>query len=104
MEKNVLINEIRAISLSIDKLASENSLATLDHKLKERQKKLESLFNAHSSELTDDDLECLKSISDTAKKLLARMELEKTDKAVEIIKHKNKGNRIRLYTTIAKQK
>ena len=104
MDKYLLIDEIREISLSIDKLAAEKSLATLDHKLKGRQKKLELLFDLFASELSIDDLDFLKSISNTATQLLTRMKSEKSDKAVEIIKHKNKGNRIRLFTTIAKQK
>ncbi|MFT6975157.1 MAG: hypothetical protein ACJA0E_001150, partial [Bermanella sp.] len=36
--------------------------------------------------------------------LLNKMESAKLNRGDEIIKHKSKGNRIRLYTSIAKQK
>ena len=104
MDKSGLLSEIKLLSQSIDRLASKDSLATLDHKINQRQKLIESLFNNYKDQLNADDITLLKSIEKSASSLLGKMESAKLNRGDEIIKHKTKGNRIRLYTSIAKQK
>ena len=104
MDKNSLIGNIQKLTVDIRELSSLGSLATLDHKLNERQKLLVNLFDSFQGDLNKDDLSFLKTIQEETSKLLGKMESEKIDKGDELIKHKTKGNRIRLYTNIAKQK
>jgi hypothetical protein len=104
VDKSGLLSEIKLLSQSIDRLASKDSLATLDHKINQRQKLIESLFNNYKDQLNADDITLLKSIKKSASSLLGKMESAKLNRGDEIIKHKTKGNRIRLYTSIAKQK
>lgn len=104
MDKNTLIGNIQKLTLDIGELSSLDSLATLDYKLKERQKLLVTLFDSFKAELSQGDLILLKSIQKESQSLLSRVESKKIDKGNELIKHKSKGNRIRLYTNIAKQK
>lgn len=85
-------------------LSREGSLATLDHKINQRQALIETLFEQYSESLLDHDIEKLKAILDESSQLIETMQLAKLNRGDEIIKHKNKGNRIRLYTSIAKQK
>ena len=104
VDKSALLVEIQSITESIDQLAGKDSLATIDHKIKQRQILLESLFSQYSADLTTDDLVQLKSIQQNAISLLNKMESAKINRGDEIIHHKSKGKRIRLYTSIAKQK
>lgn len=104
MDKNSLIDNIQKLTVDIRELSSLDSLATLDHKLNERQNLLVNLFDSFQADLNNDDMSFLKSIQEETSILLSKMESEKIDKADELIKHKTKGNRIRLYTNIAKQK
>ena len=98
------MGNIQKLTVDIRELSSLDSLATLDHKLNERQKLLVNLFDSFQGDLNSDDLSFLKTIQEETSKLLGKMECEKIDKGDELIKHKTKGNRIRLYTNIAKQK
>lgn len=104
VDKNSVMNDIRLITSDIDNLASQHSLATLDHKVKQRQGLLELLFSKFSDSLTSSDLKLLNEIKNSSSQLLAKMEVDKIQRGDEIIKHKNKGSRIRLYTNIAKHK
>ena len=99
-----MINNIDGLSESITKLSREGSLATLDHKVNQRQALIETLFEQYSESLLDNDIEKLKAILVESSQLIETMQLAKLNRGDEIIKHKNKGNRIRLYTSIAKQK
>lgn len=104
MNKVSLMKEISSLTDSINQLVSKKSLATLDHKIKQRQEIIESVFDHYASELNQDDMAVLESIRQTSGQLITEMESSKDDKSEQIIKHKNKGSRIRLYTNIAKQK
>jgi hypothetical protein len=104
VDKSGLLSEIKLLSQSIDRLASKDSLATLDYKINQRQKLIESLFNNYKDQLNTDDITLLKSIKKISLSLLDKMESAKLNRGDEIIKHKTKGHRIRLYTSIAKQK
>lgn len=104
MDKSALLSEITLLSQSIERLASKDSLATLDHKINQRQKLIEALFSQFKDQLNTDDITLLKSIKKSSSNLLDKMESAKLNRGDEIIKHKTKGNRIRLYTSIAKQK
>ena len=104
MDKNSLLDHIQKLTADIRELSSLDSLATLDHKLNERQNLLVNLFDSFQGDLNNDDMSFLKSIQEETSILLSKMESEKIDKGDELIKHKTKGNRIRLYTNIAKQK
>jgi len=104
LNKQKLINSIDGLSESITMLSREGSLATLDHKINQRQALIETLFEQYSESLLDHDIEKLKAILDESSQLIETMQLAKLNRGDEIIKHKNKGNRIRLYTSIAKQK
>lgn len=85
-------------------LSREGSLATLDHKVNQRQSLIEALFEQFSDSLSQDDLDKLTIILDESSQLIKKMQLAKVNRGNEIIKNKSKGNRIRLYTSIAKQK
>jgi hypothetical protein len=104
VDKLAMLVEIQLITESIDQLAGKDSLATVDHKIKQRQVLLESLFDQHTAELTPDDLDQLISVQKSSASLLSKMESAKIHRGNEIIHNKSKGKRIRLYTTIAKQK
>ncbi|MFT6326473.1 MAG: hypothetical protein ACJAYK_001457 [Crocinitomicaceae bacterium] len=104
VDKSGLLSEIKSLTQSIDQLANKDSLATLDHKIKQRQLLIESLFNKYKDELSSNDIVVLKAIQHSTSGLLNKMESAKLNRGDEIIKHKSKGNRIRLYTSIAKQK
>jgi len=104
VNKTALMNDISSLTDSIDQLVSKESLATLDHKIKQRQTLIEHLFDVYGSELNQDDMAILEKIRQSSAGLLKDMESSKMDKSDEIIQHKNKRSRIRLYTNIAKQK
>jgi len=88
----------------VQKLAQEHSLATLEHKLKLRQETLEYLFGQFLDEINNEDMQVLKDIQAKSQALIEEMQSSKHDKSQEIIKYKNTGKRIRLYTDIAQQK
>lgn len=104
MNKISLMKDISSLTESIDQLVSKKSLATLDHKIKQRQAAIENLFDHYASDLNQQDMVVLDKIRQSSGQLLKEMESSKEDKGDQIIKQKNKGNRIRLYTNIAKQK
>lgn len=104
MNKTALMKDISSLTASIDQLVSKESLATLDYKIKQRQALIENLFDEYASELNQDDMLILDKIRQSSGHLIKVMESSKEHKSDQIIKHKNKGKRIRLYTNIAKQK
>lgn len=102
--KEDAISYIQSLEQEIQILAQEKSLATLEHKLQLRQKALEYLFENFMEQINQSDLSLLKSIQQESQTLLDQMQQHKHDQSEEIIKYKNTGKRIRLYTDIAQQK
>ena len=102
--KQQAIDDLMAIETEIQKLAQEGSLATLEHKLNARQKKLEYLFENFMAQIEQADLTLLKEIQLKSQNMLQTMQESKQKKSEEIIKYKNTGKRIRLYSDIAQQK
>ena len=101
--KEKLMLKLKSLGEDIDALSDESSLATLDHKLVVRQGVLESLFCQHKSSLNNYDLDFIKNIMVKNKTLLNTMEKNKSLKSNAIIKSKNSGKRVKIYTSIAKQ-
>jgi hypothetical protein len=85
-------------------LAKKESLATLNHKVDQRQLLIEALFEQYSGALNVSEIQMLKAILVDTNQLIKKMESAKLNKRNRIIEHKNKGKRIHLYTSIAKQK
>jgi len=102
--KDDVITYIQDIEQDIVKHAKEKSLATLEHKLRLRQQALEHLFGNFIAQINQNDLNLLREIQAQSQSLLNEMEEHKDQKGDEIIKYKNTGKRIRLYTDIAQQK
>ncbi|GAA6134907.1 hypothetical protein NBRC116188_16970 [Oceaniserpentilla sp. 4NH20-0058] len=102
--KEDAISYIQNLEQEIQLLAHEKSLATLEHKLQQRQKALEYLFENYMAQINQTDLDFLKSIQEESHTLLDQMQQHKHEQSEEIIKYKNTGKRIRLYTDIAQQK
>ena len=102
--KQHAIDDLLAIEADIQKLAQQGSLATLEHKLNARQKKLEYLFEHFMAQIEQSDLTLLKEIQLKSQTMLQSMQETKQEKTEEIIKYKNTGKRIRLYSDIAQQK
>ena len=102
--KQQALDHVLALEANIQVLAKENSLATLEHKLKLRQDALEYLFEHFTDDITQADVAKLKDIYAASQTMLENMELNKQEKSEEIIKYKNTGKRIRLYSDIAQQK
>ncbi len=102
--KNALIIKLKNLGEDIDALSDESSLATLDHKLVLRQSVLESLFSKYRASLDSTDLDFIKNIMEKNKILLNSMEKNKNAKSNAIINSKNSGKRVKIYTSIAKQK
>ena len=88
--KQQAIDDLMAIETEIQKLAQEGSLATLEHTL--------------NAQIEQTDLILLKEIQLKSQKMLQTMQESKQEKTKEIIKYKNTGKRIRLYSDIAQQK
>lgn len=88
----------------IQQLAQAHSLATLEHKLKIRQNALEFLFANFMTDINQDDLVLLREIQAKSQAMLQDMQNNKQNKSEQIIKYKNTGKRIRLYSDIAQQK
>ena len=104
LNKQQAIDDLVAIEVDIQKLAQQGSLATLEHKLNTRQKKLEYLFEHFMAQIEQADLTLLKEIQLKSQQMLQSMQETKQEKTEEIIKYKNTGKRIRLYSDIAQQK
>lgn len=102
--KQQAMDDLMALEADIQNLAKEQSLATLEHKLSMRQRALEYLFTHFKTEITQGDLAQLKEIQLQSQTMLQAMQDTKQEKSEEIIKYKNTGKRIRLYSDIAQQK
>jgi hypothetical protein len=102
--KQQALDNILALEADIQQLAQEHSLATLEHKLKMRQQALECLFSHFMEDINQNDLTVLKEIQVKSQTMLADMQVNKQEKGEEIIKYKNTGKRIRLYSDIAQHK
>lgn len=102
--KQDALTYIESLELEIQQLAQEKSLATLEHKLTQRQKALEIIFGQYMAQINQSDIALLKSIQEKSQKMLSEMQTDKDEKGEEIIKYKNTGKRIRLYTDIAQHK
>lgn len=102
--KDDAIAFIQQLESDIQTLAKEKSLATLEHKLNQRQSALEVLFSQFMDDIDQQDLTFLKQIQKSSGDLITDMQNSKHQKTQEIIKYKNTGKRIRLYTNIAQQK
>jgi len=102
--KQKTLNALHQLEMEIQRLVSEKSLATLEHKLKQRQETLEYLFSHFIEQINDQDLTFLKTIQHKSHAMLDEMQGHLTTQSDEIIKYKNTGKRIRLYTDIAQQK
>ena len=102
--KQQALDNLIALEQDIQQLAQQRSLATLEHKLKMRQQALEYLFAHFMKEINQDDLTLLKEIQLTSQEMLQQMQANKEEKGAQIIKYKNTGKRIRLYSDIAQQK
>jgi len=102
--KQKALNYLNDLESEIQRLVSEKSLATLEHKLKQRQDALEYLFAHFIAEINDKDLLFLKTIQQKSHSLIDEMQAHLHERSDEIIKYKNTGKRIRLYTNIAQQK
>ncbi len=102
--KQSIMAHLISLEMEIQKLAQDHSLATLEHKLKQRQDVLEHLFSQFLDEINNDDMKVLKDIQAQSQALIEEMQASKHDKSQEIIKYKNTGKRIRLYTDIAQHK
>ncbi|MGR6874900.1 hypothetical protein ACU6U9_22030 [Pseudomonas sp. HK3] len=102
--KQQALDHVLALEGDIQKLAQAHSLATLEHKLKMRQQALEFLFEHFLADINQDDLILLKDIQVKSQNMLETMQENKHEKSEKIIKYKNTGKRIRLYSDIAQQK
>jgi hypothetical protein len=102
--KQQAMDDLMALEADIQHLAQEKSLATLEHKLSLRQQALEYLFAHFMTDITQADLTLLKEIQLKSQTMLQAMQDTKQEKSEEIIKYKNTGKRIRLYSDIAQQK
>ena len=102
--KQHAIDDLLEIEADIQKLAQQGSLATLEHKLNARQKKLEYLFEHFMAQIEQADLTLLKEIQLKSQQMLQSMQETKQEQTEEIIRYKNTGKRIRLYSDIAQQK
>ena len=104
LNKQQTIDDLVAIEADIQKLAQHGSLATLEHKLNTRQKKLEYLFEHFMAQIEQADLTLLKELQLKSQTMLHTMQETNQEKTEEIIKYKNTGNTISLYADIAPQK
>lgn len=102
--KQQALDRVLGLETEIEYLAKANSLATLEHKLKVRQEALEALFSNFMKEINQDDMQVLKDIQVKNQILLEKMQANKQEKGEEIIKYKNTGKRVRLYSDIAQHK
>ncbi|MFY0700406.1 MAG: hypothetical protein JXR04_06265 [Bermanella sp.] len=102
--KQQALDHLIKLEQDIQQLAQAHSLATLEHKLKIRQNALEFLFANFMTQINQDDLALLKDIQSKSQAMLQDMQNNKQDKSEQIIKYKNTGKRIRLYSDIAQQK
>lgn len=102
--KEKTLAHLDELERDIQRLAIEKSLATLDHKLSQRQKVLEYLFSTFIEQLNENDIQYLQSIQKKSHAFIEEIESNKYEQSQEIIKYKNTGKRIRLYTDIAQHK
>ena len=102
--KAELFTQINILCEEIELLFDKNGLATLDHKLKNRQELLEELMSNYSSDLDESELDLLHKIHDQVQLDIERMSELFKEKEKEILQRKRSGKRMNLYTTIARQK
>ena len=102
--KQEALNSIMQLTQEIEKLSDGSSLATLDHKVKKRHECLLSFFDQYIDDINPDELNMLQSIQQQTTTLLETMNKKKHETSSELVNSKRTGTRMKLYTTIAKQK
>lgn len=96
--------DLLQLNTEILELADGSSLATLDHKLKKRHDCLVHFFDKYLDDINQDEMTQLQNMQKQTHDLIETMEANKEKMTEERIKQNNTGKRMRLYTTIAKQK
>ena len=102
--KEQALNQIIGLNQEITDLSDGRSLATLDYKIKKRHECLVEFFDQFLDDINPDEMSFLQDMQRQTQDLIDMMESKKNSMAQEILKHKKTGKRMRIYTTIAKQK
>ena len=98
------LNRIMQLTQEIEALSDGSSLATLDHKVKKRHELLLMFFDQYIDDINPDEMNRLQVIQQQTASMLNVMQDKKKEMGAQIINGKQTNNRMRLYTTIAKQK
>lgn len=104
LNKQHALKEIMQLTQEIEGLSDGSSLATLDHKVKKRHECLLSFFDQYMDDINPDEMNLLQGIQRQTSTLLDVMNAQKNDMGNELLKSKRTNTRMKLYTSIAKQK
>lgn len=102
--KQQALDTIMQLTQEIDDLSGGDSLATLDHKVKKRHEYLLTFFDLFIDDINPDEMAKLQSIQKQTTTLIDVMNTQKINTSNELLKSKRKNTRMKLYTSIAKQK
>lgn len=102
--KQQALMSIMELTQEIDGLSDGSSLATLDHKIKKRHEFLLSFFDQYIDDINPDEMKMLQGIQRQTSTLVDVMHTQKNERGNELLKSKRTGTRMKLYTSIAKQK